>query len=693
VALLEEATGEGAARTVLATWEILLKDLMASEHLGRPVTLNSPAAGRVSVLLSMGFIPPPPTTPSERHLELSRHFLQLNEPAAAAVPSLVVVYQVVGAAQMEQALSEGAFPSIAADSDNNANDGQEGDDAAIVLLSAPQGASAAGSAPRRVISAFRQAAAGDAGASSDRAAVFEMASTAASGALAVVAHVFRIASPPEATPEDFAASSHGVPPSAVLVGAAAKDIGEVNWNDDASASISLPLQSLPEAGAQDAVAAVGTLALTFRGMSGALAALGDAGVPSTVSQMPPNLDLAATKGLLADDPLSVPQSEDFLAVPRYNNDYDDSDDGRRGPGLPGSDNYDGQRVKDLEAELLQRKAMTDNLEGEVEVLKAHLQECGREIRDLRRQKREACEETAATKAQQRSKEQQQAMEVQKIFSVLRTDPSELYRLQKDEVVGKLQLLATMQLEATSELAARRAQCDSNDRELAKLRRIHAKYEELSKAHLAQGAVLQRVQSNSRKLDVYKSTIKTQEQVIQKLERLMEAKVRSETRSDEKQERMEDEEATRKAEMLRKSEEVAHDAQEARDRLAKELDMVKVENGKRIQELEEKLLQLARVSGETETALKLKIFEYEIGARLPLGMNTVPAPPQRSTSNSSPPTNASLKIGQAQQPGLFPQIATTQSQEQPPSKSKMAAVSLPVDSEAESRRGTRSSAAD
>merc|ERR1711998_591466 len=119
------------------------------------------------------------------------------------------------------------------------------------------------------------------------------------------------------------------------------------------------------------------------------------------------------------------------------------------------------RVKDLEAELLQRKAMTDNLEGEVEVLKAHLQECGREIRDLRRQKREACEETAATKAQQRSKEQQQAMEVQKIFSVLRTDPSELYRLQKDEVVGKLQLLATMQLEATSELAARRAQCDSN----------------------------------------------------------------------------------------------------------------------------------------------------------------------------------------------------------------------------------------
>ena len=59
VALLEEATGEGAARTVLATWEILLEDLMASEHLGRPVTLNSPAAGRVSVLLSMGFIPLP----------------------------------------------------------------------------------------------------------------------------------------------------------------------------------------------------------------------------------------------------------------------------------------------------------------------------------------------------------------------------------------------------------------------------------------------------------------------------------------------------------------------------------------------------------------------------------------------------------------------------------------------------------
>lgn len=60
---------------------------------------------------------------------------------------------------------------------------------------------------------------------------------------------------------------------------------------------------------------------------------------------------------------------------------------------------------------------------------------------------------------------------------------------------------------------------------AKVRHSQQHFSKLEKAHQAQAAYIQKLQGENQKIEVYKSTIRTQERVIAKLEELIETKLR------------------------------------------------------------------------------------------------------------------------------------------------------------------------
>jgi hypothetical protein len=68
------------------------------------------------------------------------------------------------------------------------------------------------------------------------------------------------------------------------------------------------------------------------------------------------------------------------------------------------------------------------------------------------------------------------------------------------------------------------------KEAAKVRAMHGQLSKLREAHSAQAAYVQQLQSQQGSLTKYKDTVKSQEQIIGKLEQLLENAVRSESRS-------------------------------------------------------------------------------------------------------------------------------------------------------------------
>jgi hypothetical protein len=60
---------------------------------------------------------------------------------------------------------------------------------------------------------------------------------------------------------------------------------------------------------------------------------------------------------------------------------------------------------------------------------------------------------------------------------------------------------------------------------AKVRHSQQHFAKLEKAHQAQAAYIQKLQSENQKIEVYKATIRTQERVVAKLEELIETKLR------------------------------------------------------------------------------------------------------------------------------------------------------------------------
>ena len=60
---------------------------------------------------------------------------------------------------------------------------------------------------------------------------------------------------------------------------------------------------------------------------------------------------------------------------------------------------------------------------------------------------------------------------------------------------------------------------------AKVRHSQQHFAKLEKAHQAQAAYIQKLQSENQKIEGYKATIRTQERVVAKLEELIETKLR------------------------------------------------------------------------------------------------------------------------------------------------------------------------
>lgn len=94
-------------------------------------------------------------------------------------------------------------------------------------------------------------------------------------------------------------------------------------------------------------------------------------------------------------------------------------------------------------------------------------------------------------------------------------------LSTQELAVKLQTTVQRYREEKQKVQDLKLRMESGMREIVKSRGLEKKLTDLEKTHLEQSALLQKYQKDNKKISVYRETAKSQEQVIGKLEKVLE----------------------------------------------------------------------------------------------------------------------------------------------------------------------------
>eukprot|EP00741_Cyanophora_paradoxa_P023034 tig00021534_g22244.t1 len=174
----------------------------------------------------------------------------------------------------------------------------------------------------------------------------------------------------------------------------------------------------------------------------------------------------------------------------------------------------------LVEELRSKQTLVERLLREGDIVRQAVRKCGAEIVELRRQiaalqgeNTELKRTLASTKAD---------AEHQKRLGDLRaTDATDLDTLDRDALLARCRAAIerlTLERGRSEDLAAHLARAKQDAWAKGELEK---RYAELSAAHQAQAAYIQRLQGEMEKVEKFKSTIRNQEKVIEKLEQVME----------------------------------------------------------------------------------------------------------------------------------------------------------------------------
>ena len=175
-----------------------------------------------------------------------------------------------------------------------------------------------------------------------------------------------------------------------------------------------------------------------------------------------------------------------------------------------------QRVADIEAwaqrEVQAKQDIVDRLLLEVDKRSDAIRKCGDEIVRLRQKNRILDAELRATNTRL---QQMKVAEIESAREVARVDVDESDN--PGELRQKLQVM-------TSKWAAERKRADAAESGAATLRNevdtsgaLQRRFRRLEKAHTAQSKYIQKLQGENAKITVFKTTIRTQEKVIGKLQ--------------------------------------------------------------------------------------------------------------------------------------------------------------------------------
>eukprot|EP00932_Pfiesteria_piscicida_P003425 SRR837773.13335.p1 GENE.SRR837773.13335~~SRR837773.13335.p1 ORF type:complete len:469 (+),score=82.06 SRR837773.13335:74-1408(+) len=166
-------------------------------------------------------------------------------------------------------------------------------------------------------------------------------------------------------------------------------------------------------------------------------------------------------------------------------------------------------------ELRLNQELTVQLAKEFNLRAAALKRAGNEIVELRRQVQMLRHENARLQAQL-DDETRLAEDVK-----MRPLPEGLDSLSGAELAAKLQRALEKYREEKTKGAELSRRLEDMAREATRCRGLERSLDELEKAHVEQNRELQRLQEENKKIDTYRKATKTQEQVIAKLEKILE----------------------------------------------------------------------------------------------------------------------------------------------------------------------------
>ncbi|CAD7950129.1 unnamed protein product [Amoebophrya sp. A120] len=146
-----------------------------------------------------------------------------------------------------------------------------------------------------------------------------------------------------------------------------------------------------------------------------------------------------------------------------------------------------------------------------------LKSAGEEIVELRKTVQILQNENAKLNTQ--LEEELQFNEEVKLNQPLNTEL--LDSLSTAELAQKLQTTVAKYRDEKQKVQDLKLRMESGMREIVKNRGLERKLEELEKAHLEQATLLQKYQKDNKKIGLYKETVKSQEKVIAKLEKVLE----------------------------------------------------------------------------------------------------------------------------------------------------------------------------
>ncbi len=251
-------------------------------------------------------------------------------------------------------------------------------------------------------------------------------------------------------------------------------------------------------------------------------------------------------------------------------------------------------------EMRQKKILVDRLLSEIDRRTSALKSCGAEIVELR--KAQAFQLSQLTQCRlelDTAKARERAVPAPTPVAKFWTTPEDLAR-QFTELQAKFHK-AQERLDVTKlELAQAQAQTGA-------MGELQQRHDRLERAHVVQAGFVQKLQRDQHKVAVYKATVKTQEQVIEKLEHLIETKLAQ-----------------------FQGGQICNPNQNPKPNQHSELEELRAENARllladrssprnskttqtiRIQVLEEQLVRNAQAAAEEISELKFQLLEMELG---------------------------------------------------------------------------------
>ena len=180
-----------------------------------------------------------------------------------------------------------------------------------------------------------------------------------------------------------------------------------------------------------------------------------------------------------------------------------------------------QQLKTLNDEVVHKQSLVDRLLNEVDRRTDAIKSCGAEIVDLRQQNKVLTQESVDLRTKLTAyveKERRQEADI----------ATALDRVNEGRNTGQLSKQFALLNEKYQSLQMVNKglvhQVQSSGALNKQMSELKSDYSRLEKAHAVQGAYLQKLQQDHQKVSVYKSTVRTQERVISKLEQLIESKV-------------------------------------------------------------------------------------------------------------------------------------------------------------------------